>query len=303
MRSDLPAILRHPIVLGGFSVIGVLLIAAGILTMVDRGKGNDAKTVSPGVVVTPGNTPTARPGARARTVVATSVHSGPGERNPVFGTVPAGADLDITGRNSDATWFEIRYPPGSDLKGWVNADDVELFVDSMALAAVTPEELPYADIPTLPPGSLKTPIAYTPEATVSLATATPEAVADLVVDAPISFVGGALVATIVNQGAGAAAGTITVAVFDADGNLLGGAAAPVSSLPPGGRIDVNTGFTGAPGITRVIVSVNTAHTVPETDYSNNSLSVTLSGPVPTFTPPPPPPPTATPTIEPTLPPA
>ncbi len=302
MRSDLPAILRHPIVLGGFSIIGMLLIAAGVLTIVDRGKGNGAETRSPGVVSTPADSPTARPGSRARTVVATSVHSGPGERNPVFGTMPAGAELDITGRNADASWFEIRYPPGSDLKGWVNADDVELFIDSMALAAVTPEQLPYPDLPTLAPGTLKTPIAYTPEATAVEATATPVGVADLVVDSPISFVGGALVATIVNQGAGAAVGTISVAVFDPDGNLLGGADATVSSLPPGERIDVNTGFTGVPGITRVIVSVNAAHTIPETDYSNNSLSVTLSGPVPTFTPPPPPPPTATPTIEPTRPP-
>lgn len=287
MHHDPPAhgLLKHPVILGGLAILGLLLIIAGVLSMMSAGDNGSADSAeapgSPGPTK-PRTTATAQAGPLPRTIRTTSVRSGPSPRNPVFGTIPSGAALEVTGRNSDGSWLEIRYPPGSNLKGWVDSRDVDIPGGAMAFAVSTPQSLPVPDIPTLPPGTLKTPIAYTPEPTELPVTSTPAGLPDLVIGIPASFIGGSLVVTVINQGAGPAVGTIQVAIFDPSRQvLLGGAPAPVTVLPPGAQTDVFTGFTGAFGVSRVLITVNAGHLIAESSYSNNQYTMSLTPPTPT----------------------
>ncbi len=301
MRSRSPAseLIKHPIILGGISFLGLLLIAAGVLTMMGTGGDGGDTSASAGLTPAPTARRTTTPtGDTARTIRATSVYSAPSHRNPVFGTLPGGAELDITGRNADASWFEIQFPSGSSLRGWVDSQDVRVPGDSMAYAPATPASLPIPDVPTLPAGTLKTPIAYTPEPEPTLAptTPTPSLLPDLVISGSPAFVGGALTVTVSNVGAGIASGSIEVAVYDGTGQtLLVSAAAPVNVLPPGGQVSVNTGFRGAAGISNVLVLVNPGQGIAESDYENNGLRFSVSVNPPTSTPEgiPPPSPEAT----------
>lgn len=312
MHHDPPAhgLLKNPLILGGLAVVGLLLIIAGVLSMITTGNGesgDNAQGSGSSSPTRPGNTATPKPGSVPRTIRTTSVRSGPSPRNPVFGTIPSGAALEVTGRNADGSWLEIRYPPGSNLKGWVDSHDVDIPGDAMAFAVATPQSLPPPNIPTLPPGRLKTPIAYTPEPTEPASTPTPAGLPDLVIGIPVSFIGGSLVVTVINQGAGPAVGTIQVAIFDpARQALLGGAPAPVTVLPPGAQTDVFTGFTGAIGVSRVLITVNAGRLIAESSYSNNQYSLSLAkptatpaagpspSPAPSPTPPPPWPPNPSP---------
>jgi uncharacterized protein YraI len=50
-----------------------------------------------------------------------NVRSGPGTNYPVVGTAPAGASSAVVGRNSDSSWLQVEYPPGSSNTAWVFA--------------------------------------------------------------------------------------------------------------------------------------------------------------------------------------
>jgi hypothetical protein len=55
-----------------------------------------------------------------------NVRGGPGTDNPVLGTLESGTSLTLLARSSDGGWFQIAYPAGSDQRGWVSGDFLEI---------------------------------------------------------------------------------------------------------------------------------------------------------------------------------
>lgn len=271
------AVFRNPFVLAGLAVVVLLGVTAAVLVLIDSARGSNAQT--PKVIV---DQSTATVGPTAKTAEATGVHgmakqitavrSAPGNNTPVLGTILQDADVVIDGRTTDANWYRVIYPPGSELHGWIDADFLDVSGDATTLVVATAEPPVLIDIPTLPPTN--TPVPVTP---VETETATPApGEADLVVgDAPVVS-GGKLFVTVVNQGTGAASGDLVVAVFNSDQTaLLGGATVPGFTLDPGKSIDIATGMDVASEQTLLII-VDPNGTIAESDDTNNRALIRIA---------------------------
>ncbi|MDX1522508.1 MAG: hypothetical protein R3264_12850, partial [Anaerolineae bacterium] len=73
-----------------------------------------------------------------------NVRTGPGTNYPVAGPGPAGSSAQVLGRNADASWLQVEYPPGSGSKGWLYADLVDVSGDPVAVAVVQAPAAPAA---------------------------------------------------------------------------------------------------------------------------------------------------------------
>jgi subtilase family serine protease len=91
--------------------------------------------------------------------------------------------------------------------------------------------------------------------------------------------GGKLVITVTNQGLGPlTSATVAVSVFDLAGTgLLGSGSAGPLTLTPGASIDVKTNYAIPAGPVQLLVIVDPQGTIPETDDTNNRLSVAIGG--------------------------
>lgn len=104
----------------------------------------------------------AAPAEPANTVVTLTieqdmnVRTGPGTNYPVAGPGPAGSTAPVIGRNSDGSWLQVEYPPGSGSKGWLYTD----------LVAVTgdPQSVAVAEAPAPPPAAAAAPAPAQAEA-------------------------------------------------------------------------------------------------------------------------------------------
>ena len=175
------AFLRNRLILGGLALVAVLLLIA--LVLATLGGGDDAPgssfatgTSTPGV----GSTAVPRTDVTAR-VLSTdaTVRTGPGPSYGILGTIPSGFRVSVTGRDDDGSWLRVIYPPGTQLRGWIEADLVEVTGDVSQLAVVEPGGGPSVPVPTSPeplPGQSPTP-SQEPTATPTSAppTATPPA--------------------------------------------------------------------------------------------------------------------------------
>lgn len=289
------AVLRNPFVLAGLAVVVLLGVTAAVLVLIDSARGSNAQT--PKVII---DQPTSTVGPTAKTAEATGVHgtakqisairSAPGNDTPVLGTIMQDADVVIDGRTTDAHWYRVIYPPGSELHGWIDADFLNVSGDVSSLVVATAEPPVVIEVPTLPP--TRTPLPVTPQATET--PATPEAaLPDLVVgDTPV-ISGGKLFITIVNQGTAPATGDLVVAVFNqAQTQILGGTTLPGFTLAPGKSIDVATGMDVVQDQTLLVI-VDPNGTIAESDDTNNRalIRIAVSGeptpggpPTPTHTP-------------------
>jgi hypothetical protein len=97
-------------------------------------------TSAPEPTATATATPVAQP--QVSSASAINVRGGPGTVYPVVGQLQPGRPVDVLGRNSDRTWWQVRLGNGSE--GWVAASVVDVTgpVDGIAVAA---------NIPTAPP--------------------------------------------------------------------------------------------------------------------------------------------------------
>ena len=60
----------------------------------------------------------------ARTRASVGVVSGPGVNYSVLGLLPAGAALQISGRDASGVWLAVAFPPGSSAIAWLPAAQV-----------------------------------------------------------------------------------------------------------------------------------------------------------------------------------
>jgi hypothetical protein len=282
------AVLKHPFFLAGLSVVLLLGLIAGLLVLFDSVRGDNAAG-EPTVVVAPAGTSTPGPvsrtasasGVLGTTRAVTTVRVAPGRTTPVRGTLPAGRDVEIDGRTTDANWFRIVFPPESELHGWVSAEDLEISGDPSALVIATAEPPLIVELPTEPPEVL-TAVAETQIALANITetptpTATPGAkLPDLVVGTSPVVQGDRLFVTVVNQGTGDATGDLVVAVFNADGTaLIAGATLPNFTLPAGRSIDVGTNYVITESQTLLLI-VDPNGTIEELDNFNNRITVAIT---------------------------
>ena len=97
--------------------------------------------------------PTAAPtGPRAQTTAGVNVRNGPGTGYDVIGSLLAGTEMDVTGRNADNTWFRVPY---YNAEGWVFGGlmSVSGDVNSLPVINVPPPPPTATPIPTAVPAT------------------------------------------------------------------------------------------------------------------------------------------------------
>ena len=143
------AFLSNRFVIAGLSLVVVLLLVAIVLLVFGSGDGEPQVLLVAGAG-TPTAEPTARPGTPlvGRILTTASTHNGPATSYAILGTIPNGAVVRIIGRSEDETWLQVIYPPGSQLRGWVNASFIEVTGDISQLVVAGPGLGPSVIVPT-----------------------------------------------------------------------------------------------------------------------------------------------------------
>jgi hypothetical protein len=99
--------------------------AQALLTIIAT-PGDTALTPVPVVAVTPQPAATPVPPAQGvaqltAAAVALNVRTGPGTNYDIVGVLVSGQKAEITGRNADATWYQIKFAGAAGGVGWVSA--------------------------------------------------------------------------------------------------------------------------------------------------------------------------------------
>jgi uncharacterized protein YraI len=171
-------LLNNRAILSGLGLVIVLLLTAIVLVSIGHGNQGTHRAVVAIPTTEPDSTALPRGSLSGHIVTTASLRNGPDSTYALLGTVPKGASVAVIGRNSDESWLQIRYPPGSSLLGWVDAQFLETTGDVSLLAVAGPGPGPSVPRPTgsAPPTAIPTEEEATPtpaeEATPS-ATATP----------------------------------------------------------------------------------------------------------------------------------
>lgn len=280
--------LRSPIILGGLAVVLIALVAVVVLGVPGGGGGGgDRDGTATGTAGTSSPKQTESSDhltGKAKSTV--NVRSDPGNAFQALGVLRNGTEVEIVAKSEDGKWFQIVYPSGSNLRGWVLAESLEVTGDLSGLGVATPENIPVPVVPTSPavtPTTTPTPSNLTPTPSPT----PPIPLPDLVISGTV-ISGGKLVITVTNQGLGPlTSATVAVSVFDLAGTgLLGSGSAGPLTLTPGASIDVKTNYAIPASPVQLLVIVDPQGTIPETDDTNNRLSVAIGGggPQPTKTP-------------------
>lgn len=149
MLADWLAYLRNRFIMGGLAIVVVLLLIAVVLLVVGNGDGEpqrrlaaDASTPeSEATVVPPG-------GLTGHVRTTATMRNGPDLTYAILGTIPRGALVSVVGRNANETWLQVTYPPGSQLRGWVDITFIEVTGDISRLAVAGPGSGPSVPVPT-----------------------------------------------------------------------------------------------------------------------------------------------------------
>ncbi len=287
-EEDTP-FLKNPLVLAGMGLVIALLIPAIALILLGSDGGGDSSSERPPA------TPTASdgssdgdngPSVAARILDVADVRSGPGTQYPFLGTLRSGTPVEIVGRNDDASWLQIVFPPNSRQRGWLQAAAVEVEGDIELVRVATPSPL---DLPTVPTSEASATVSVTEEPSETVEaeeTPTPEEdetpepddgeLPDLVIGVPVSVIGGQVVVTAINQGAGEYRGNITVSIYDETGaELLASSNSGIVALQPGAGVDIAIDYVPTEAQDVIVVLTGDQE---ETDTDNNSAPVTLPAP-------------------------
>jgi len=117
----------------------VMITVAG--TQPASGASGTLTPTPPSATPTPGGPPL------AVTTADLNVREGPGQNYPVLALLPAGAQVEVTGKNPDGSWWQIVYPSGSASRGWIYAP----FTRPSNTAGVPVVQTPVPPTPTYTP--------------------------------------------------------------------------------------------------------------------------------------------------------
>jgi hypothetical protein len=277
------------------SFVGVILAVVAVLAIrgpTDEPKiaDNQEQLLAP---LTPTPTPAVQPtpDSRPRTKDGGNVYLGPGLAFAIVGTVSRGEPVEIVGRDADATWVAIRFPPNSSARGWIAADTLDNATNLERFAVVIPTPLPRSSSTTGGggfPGTNNT-LPF-PTATAAFGTPTitrtpaPSGPPDLVANSATLLPDGRVAVVVGNRGPGNADGQ-PIFINVRDLTLRGEQIIGVSALRAGSTFVVQTQTFKIERETTVQVVVDPSGSIQDADRGNNTLTVTLSPP-PTATPPP-----------------
>ncbi len=130
--------IRNPYVLAAIAVTAAIVMA--IVVVVMAGGGRSGGGGNPAAIATADPLTPRASGAVVESIAAATVREGPGNGGEL-GSLPRGQKVTVTGRDSDAKWFQIVFPQNSTLRGWVPASALkvaDLNIQSIAIASVTP---------------------------------------------------------------------------------------------------------------------------------------------------------------------
>jgi len=137
------------------------------------------------------STPTAVPSGIPVGVVKTdlNVRNGPSTQYDVIGRLSAGAEVEIVGKNSDASWWQIVYSNSPDGRGWIAAEYAPSQNAGGAPAVATPTLIPTetptpTDTPTDTPTETPTPTDVPTATPTNTSTAVPPTPEPLPTDTP-----------------------------------------------------------------------------------------------------------------------
>jgi uncharacterized protein YraI len=165
--GTLPGILENRFILSALGIVVVLLLTAIVLVVI--GHGDDdlgaVPSVSGGSTPEDKKTPVLPAGALAGTATTTmTLRYGPDTTFPILGTIPRGAVVAVVGRSEDRAWLQVRYPPNSNLKGWVTARMLRVDGDITKLAIAGPGPAAEAATTAVPTYAYEEPVSdYVPE--------------------------------------------------------------------------------------------------------------------------------------------
>jgi uncharacterized protein YgiM (DUF1202 family) len=262
------SLLRNPYVLAGLAVAGAIVLAVMVVFLFgqggDSGAGGDSGSNS-GVVA--GNA-TAQPtvpagaGLHVKSITTATVRSGPGLDFLELGLLRSNQDVQVVGRNQDATWFEIIFPPGSQLGGWVVQSALKLPADAADKVAVAQ--------PTPVPRPSVLPTSAAPNIT---ATPLPQGNADIAIRvASVCPVGQPIIAIVDNVG-DVPLNDVSIRIVVSQGNDTKYDATYKVTMQPGQSVQPEITTTAvAPTMT---VTVTLVGPLQDVDGSNNSSTCTV----------------------------
>ncbi len=259
-------------------VIVLAFVVAAAVGLLSGGGDNGGSEIKPSGTFSPTQTER-RDGTTGTAKATVNVRSDPGNEFQALGVLRKGTEVEIVAKSEDEEWLQIVYPPRSNLRGWVLAESLDFDADLATLAIATPEQIP---VPIAPTSSVSTesPTTATPETTT---TPTPSVtplpgLPDLVISGTL-ISGGMLVVTVTNQGLGPLTQTaITVSVYDLAGSgVLGVGSSGTLTLDPGASIDVQTSYSISAEPAQLLLIADPEGTIPETDDTNNRLTLSISG--------------------------
>ena len=264
------SMLRNPYVLAGLAVAVAIVLAVMVVFVFGKSgdttggtAGNGSTGTGSGAVAvnaTAQSTVPAVTGLQVKSLTTATVHSGPGLDFLDLGLLRSNQDVQVVGRNDDASWYEIIFPPGSNFGGWVVASSLKLPSDASSKVAVAqPTPVPR---PAVPATSTPVPATATPVGNVDIAISVP----------PVCPVNQPVVATISNTGDVALKDVSLRIVVAQSGNTLYDATYKIQSLEPGQSVppDIQTNAV-PPSVTVTATLVG----LTETNTDNNSASCTV----------------------------
>ena len=284
--------LRNPYILAGLAV-GAAIVLAVMVVVLFGGSGDSSPSgdsQDPSLIVDPltpqpgGNNNTSGRGIMAKTIAASTVREGPGTDFAQIAPLPTGQDVEVAGRNGDSSWFQIYYPQGSQLKGWVPGTALRLSPENVAsLAVVVSTPVPRVTVarPTEQPSAPAVTPSPTPQTTPT-GTPTPQGGGvDIAVafQNPTCLPGSSLSVVIRNAGTAALTRSAQVVISNASG-VVSSQSFGVD-LPPGSAMTLLTGVAAqAPRMTAQITLLPAANQPPDGNASNNTAECTSGAAAP-----------------------
>ncbi len=261
-----PALIRNPYVLAGIAVGVSIFLAIFVVILFGGSKGETSTGPPPSSdnVVIDALTPQATSGVTAKSIAPATVREGPSTDALEIAPLRTGQDVDVVGRNATSSWYEINYPIGSQLQGWVVSSALKLPDGSDAKLAVTvATPIPR---PTIAPAT-PTP---TPAATAvpsPAASPTPAGGPDLALTISSCQPGQAMVVTVRNAaGPDAKARQVRITISSQVG--VQGIADSLINLDAGASTSLQTNQVVQPGL--MMARIDLIGAPPDPNPGNNS---------------------------------
>ena len=147
-HSDWHAVLRNRFIIGGLGALVLLLLTAIVLYTMGDGDSDTSTVRADPTANGTVTTPVIGPGLNGKLRTTVSMHNGPGPGYSILGTIQRNKVVKVVGRNEDNTWYQVIYPPGGTLRGWVQAPLIDVEGDISTLVIAGPGAGPNNAVPT-----------------------------------------------------------------------------------------------------------------------------------------------------------